>query len=234
MLACETPDWVIDKLKAKVISGGFTRRIVYVYETDQGPKISFPQPPANSAKLWEEMQEHLRKISKIVGQFKWSKEGKVFYDQWYQELKSPEDDVMEGYYSSKQIQMLKVAMLVALSSDEPKLVFELDDLQQAVAMLDAIEVNMPKLSVASGRNELALPMMKVLEMIEKAGGVVNDQTLRRMLGKDFGPAEQYIVIRAFIDGGDLSKVNVRNNGSIELLYATKRKLADMKSKGEVL
>ncbi len=35
ILACETPEWIIDQLKLKIISGGFQRRMLYVYKTDE-------------------------------------------------------------------------------------------------------------------------------------------------------------------------------------------------------
>jgi len=234
MLACEVPDWIIDKLKARVISGGFTRRMVYVYETESGPKITFPKPPPDSKKLWDRMQEHLRKIAKIVGHFEWTPGGREFYDRWYQSLTTPTDDVMEGYYSSKQIQLLKVAMLLALSEDEPKLLFTVDNLKQGIAMLDVIETNMPKLSIASGRNELALPMMKALDTVERHGGSVTPQELKIILNKDFTPQEYFSVVRSFTDCGQLVDVKVRQNGAIVSMLATRRKWNLMKANGELL
>src|SRR6266536_886512 len=69
ILACETPSWITEKLKAQVISGGFSRRMIFVYETTRGPKISFPRLPDNSAILWHWLKEHLQKVPKYVGPF---------------------------------------------------------------------------------------------------------------------------------------------------------------------
>jgi len=233
MLACETPDWIIDKLKLQIISGGFSRRVVFVYETVRGPKISFPTLPPNGPQLWKLMQEHLRKVEKIVGPFSWDPEARRFFDVWYTTLKTPEDDIMEGYYESKHIQLLKLAMLLALGEEEPHRIITPGNLKVGASLLDSLETNMPKLSIASGRNELALPMMRALDVLERMGGLTTEPVFRQLLSKDFEPREQYSVIKSMTDCGDLVKANVKNGEGFTSMFIAKKKYEEMKKNGEV-
>lgn len=234
MLACETPDWIIDKLKLQIISGGFSRRVVFVYETERGARIPFPTLPPNGPQLWTGMQEHLRKIEGIVGPFTWEQEARVFFDIWYTSLKTPEDDIMEGYYESKHIQLLKLAMLLALGEEKPHKLITTANLKVGIALLDTLETNMPKLSIASGRNELALPMMRVVDTLDRMGGMCPEQTWKQLLSKDFEPREQYSVIKTMTECGTIVKANVKNGEGLVPMFVTKKRFDEMKRNGEVL
>lgn len=234
MIACETPDWIIDKLKLQIISGGFSRRVVFVYETERSQKIAFPTLPPQGHQLWVGMQEHLRKVAKIVGPFSWEPEARMFFDVWYNGLKTPEDDIMEGYYESKHIQLLKVAMLLALGEQQPHRVITTDNLKIGIAMLDSIETNMPKLSVASGRNELALPMMRALDSLERMGGMCTEDVWQQLLMKDFQPRENYSVTRTMIECKNLYKAEVRRGEAKVLMLLTRKRYEQMKKNGELI
>lgn len=219
ILACETPDWIIDKLKSRIISGGFSRRMIYVYETHKNPKISFPKLPDDGRALLEWMQGHLKKVSKLVGPFQWGPGAKAFYDVWYQSLQAPEDDIMEGYYESKHIQALKVSMLNALSEDEPRLVITPELLKMSISMLDAIETNMPKLSAAAGRNELAYPIMKAIDAMDRHNMPYSEKDLKLLLSRDFNPYEQVSTIRSMVDCGHIFPTKLADGSRV---YVTKQ------------
>lgn len=195
ILACETPAWIIDKLKGNIISGGFARRVIYVYETNRGPRISFPKVTEEAAAARLRCIEHLRRIPTIVGEFKWTPEARDFYDKWYQGLVPPDDEIMAGYYESKHIQLIKIAMGLALGEPDPKLLITVEFLKLGVVLLDDLEVNMPKLSVAAGRNELAVPQQRIMELLVQNGGYMREKQLKILLDKDLTPPEQIMLLR---------------------------------------
>ena len=218
ILACETPEWIIGKLKMNIISGGFARRMIYVYETDPVKLIAFPHCPENHRYLYDSLQSHLLKLSTIKGQFTWTDECKKVYEDWYLGLTFPTDSILLGYYRSKHIQALKLTMLLALAEPEPKLVIRSELFLRAVAFLDAIEVNLPKLSVASGRNDLAIPIQTILEILERCNGAVPTTQLKRRLDHDMTPMEQSMVLKHLHDteqifGGEFTdqKTGVRRH-----------------------
>lgn len=202
-LCCETPKWIMDKLKLNVITGGFSRRIIYVYELDKRQRITFPNITRDMMEARRRCIVHLKKLHLLRGKFKWTPEARDFYDQWYQGMKVPQDEVMEGYYESKHIQALKVAMCVAAADEHPKLEFTPENLGAAIAILDSAEINMPKLSVAAGRNELALPQQAILELLEKNGGEMMEVNLKRLTAKDLSPNEQFAVLNFLKSTGQI-------------------------------
>lgn len=221
-LACETPKWIIDKLKLNIITGGFARRIIYIYELDKSQRIPFPMVNDTLIAARQRCVKHLKKVATIAGQFKWSPEGRHFYESWYRGLKPPDDEVMEGYYESKHTQLLKFAMLLALGEDEPKLVLTRDFLELGLAILDTFETNMPKLSVAAGRNELAVPMQRILELLEKNAGAMPEKKLLAETSKDLTPMEQISLIRHLCDTDQCVRKNLKVNGVDRVMIMTKR------------
>lgn len=213
-LACETPVWIVEKLKSNIISGGFARRVLYVYETIRGPKISFPTitPEAQAAR--ERCVLHLQKLPEISGEFVWTTGAREFYDKWYQGLKPQDNEVMAGYYESKHVQMMKVAMLLALADAQPKLILTEDLLRFALVLLDEIEINMPKLSAAAGRNELAIPQQRIMEVLKDHNGFMREKQLKILIGNDLNPQEQFSLLRHLVtETGQLTKTVVYRKGN---------------------
>lgn len=215
ILACETPKWIINNLKMDIISGGFSRRMVYVYELDRKKRVTFPEPPEGWEALYAKMKNHLSHIRSITGQFKWTSEALEFYDRWYQSLVFPDDEIMAGYYESKHIQLQKVGMLWALAEYEPKLVLTRELLEKSLAALDAIEENLPKLSAAAGRNELAIPTQHLLEILEKNGGCVDYKRIKIEMGRELDWSEFSSVLRFLKETDQIvaGKMKVQQNGT---------------------
>lgn len=218
ILACETPKWIIDKLKLNIISGGFSRRMIYVYELDKRVRISFPNVTKDMKEARLRCVKHLQGLTRFVGKFTWSIDARAWYHNWYQGLITPQDEVMEGYYESKHIQMLKVAMSMAAAQEKPSLVFTPEIFQSAVALLDVTEVNMPKLSVASGRNELALPQQDLLDLLDKAGGEMAEMELKRLTQKSLSPMEQFSVLKHLSDTGQIYKIQCPDTKGVTRWY----------------
>lgn len=191
LLVCETPEWVIDKLKSGLMSGGWARRIIYVYEIERAVPIPFPERPPGSDAIHTRMKEHLRKLWSMSGEFKWTAEAKAWYEPWYCQMRNnpPEDKMMAGYYESKHDQLFKIMMCLACCEAEPKFIITKDGLVQALAILDIVEKTMPKLFSAVGRNELAIPMQSVLEMINRNKGAIPERHLRIAMEKDLNTME---------------------------------------------
>ncbi len=213
ILACETPDWIIDKLKLKIISGGFSRRMLYVYETEQSERITFPyiSPEAAAARQW--CCAHLEKISTISGAFRWDcQETRDYFDCWFKSLPVPDDTVMAGFYEAKDVLAQKVAMMLAVAQMEPKLVFTQELLSTAIAFLESIEENLPKLSIAVGRNELALPQQQLLELLRKNGGMLSERQLKTVTQLDMSPMEYTTIMRHLEDTKQVLRRSYKHEG----------------------
>jgi len=201
LLACETPKWIIEKLRSNIITGGFSRRIIYVYEIERSQRIAFPNVTQEMKDARKRCIAHLQKLKSVAGKIKWTPEARTFYRNWYENLKSPDDEVMEGYYESKHIQLLKVAIAVVCAEPVIKLEFTPECFELGIAFLDSIEKNMPKLSIAAGRNELAIPQQNLLEVLEKNGGFLTQKEFSRYANKDLGGME-YLQVKRFLSETD--------------------------------
>lgn len=209
LLACETPEWITERLKYQIISGGFSRRMNYVYITEEGPRIPFPMPTQAGREALVRCLEHLKRVPNFKGQFKWTTDAKEFYSSWYKSIKAPDDPFLAGYYRSKHIQLLKVSMLLALAETQPLLVLTKELLELALAILDKTEINLARLSLAAGRNELAVPQQNLIELLENNDGWMLEKDLLRKLDKDLGPMEKIQVMRNLTDTQRIVKKIVR-------------------------
>lgn len=215
-LACSTPDWIIDNMKGNIISGGWARRIVYVYETVRGEPVAFPERPAGYEAMVRDMIVHLQRIANVTGEFAWDSDAKEFYDKWYVNMMKnpPEDKMMAGFYESKHAQVLKVCMCLALMHWPVELRITLPRLQQAIAHVDVLEGNMPKLFAAAGKNEMQVPMMEALDMLEKAPGhIIPEKTFRRLLSKNVQPHQIESLLLHMKQVDEIRIIDVKTPGS---------------------
>ena len=206
ILACETPRWIIDKLKMNIISGGFSRRVLFIYVTDRPHRVTFPKIPVGGIEARNRCKDHLLRVSNLAGKFSFAPDAKLFFDHWYKNLSTPDDELMEGYYENKDILVIKLAMCLCLADYNPKFVFTIEKLQIAIAMLEANETNLPKLTVAAGRSEVALPQQRVMEYLTNRGGLMPEKVLMKETSKEFrNPMEQISCLRAMYDNDSLVK-----------------------------
>lgn len=240
ILACETPEWIVDKLKGKIISGGWSRRMVYVYETIRADPIPFPTPPNDFLEKSLMLRDHLIRVSQAIGEFRWDPDAKDFYAKWYTNMRRnmPDDKVMAGYYESKHDQLLKVAMDLQLAEDPTNLVLTKRNLMLGISFLDVLEVNMPKLSVAAGRNDLAGPTQAILELLNIKDGWIPEKSLKIAVQKDLSPIEVIQVLRSLQETdqiviGDVDFPAPPKPGSTEPTV-TKRRMVMTKKKHEQL
>lgn len=221
ILMCETPDWLVKNIKGDLITGGIARRFVLVYELIDPDPIPFPiiTPEARAAQ--ERFKKRLIDIRKLTGQYVWG-DGFKDYSLWYQKThkqRSVEtNEVMRGYLKSKHIQLFKVMMLLDIASDKPMFTFTKDLVEEGLVYLNSVELNMPKLSLASGRNELMGSQQKVLEMLEQSGGMLPEKQLMKLVETDLKPFEIPSMFRHLIDSGQVVKkeVNLPNSEGLKI------------------
>lgn len=168
-LACTVPDWITARLKDDVISGGFSRRAIFVYETHSDIRIPIPEVTPEMEEAWIRVVQKAKHITKLKGPFEWGPGAKEFYCDWYTSLKRPADPLLDGWFNSVQIQMLKIAMLLAASEwIEGQHYITIQDMQDSIALLKEVEQNIPKVFKGVGRNELFGIGNKIVEMIQNS------------------------------------------------------------------
>ena len=182
-LSCETPEWIRFKLKDQIISGGFSRRMIWVFEKRE-KRIPFPRVTDEMKNAYVRCREHLQKMWSVVGEFKWEDEAKEWYTYWYNNIKPPEDPLMEGFYESIHIQLLKVSMLLALCDPKFPLLITKPLLELGLEQIERIIPSMSKLAEGSGADKLSQPKARMLEIINANGGFMPEMTVKKIMGND--------------------------------------------------
>lgn len=185
VIACETPTWIQEKFKFKILSGGFARRFICVYHPhDRIRKADQTLHPVHLA-AESRCIEHLNLVRSLVGRVRWSDDAWEFYSHWYETTKfESNNEILQQFYSSKNIQAIKVAIGMALNESPPTLILTRDHLERAIEAINLLEPSMLKLFSGIGRNELVGPIQRMLQIIANNKGRVTDKQLLTELTND--------------------------------------------------
>ena len=198
ILACETPDWIIEKFKSNILTGGFARRMLYVYVIDPSPeRIAFPEKTQSQFEAQNWCKEHLRKIQKVVGKIQWEPKAKKFFADWFRALPHQSNPILEGFYENKDIIVSKVAMALCLAYEEPNLVFTQTLIEGAIEIVEQLEDNLPKLTAAVGRNPLGVAQQRLLQLIEARNGMMLESVFHRAASAELTENEYRQVMEYF-------------------------------------
>lgn len=184
LLAATTPKWLSENLSESMVGGGFTSRVVFVYEERVRRRQMFYESLDLSALdvLKKRLVADLHHLSSnIEGEFSLDDECKSYIEGWYRSTADKymkEDHRLHGYYERKPAHALKVAMLMHLSySDE--LILHEQDFKSALSIMKQIENNMVQVFRNVGKNVYAIDMDQIKEFIIEKGSVKRAELLGR-------------------------------------------------------
>lgn len=203
LIACTTQQWITTYLKSDIIGGGFTRRVIFVNEPvassveDKSLRKPFLVVTPEQRVAKGNVLAYATVLKGVKGGFVWEPDAKLAYEQWYCTRDIPNDPDVQGYYKTKPNQVLKVAMLIALS-ESPETVLRKTHFDVALALFDKTEVTLTRVFQGIGRNELNAVANKVIEMLyavaprtvktpdgkEIQARVIPEKQLRNVLFKD--------------------------------------------------
>ena len=215
MLAATTRDDFINSMPKSAIGGGFTSRLVLVYEEHPSQLKLFN--PVNTA--GEEVEETPRELilkrslisdlnyikKTVKGKMSFTKDAKALSLQWYKD----EQDIIrelatDGYFGRKHDTMFKLAIILSLAESD-ELVIQKHHISRALKVLNTIEDKMELLVTKIGTTEAGSLTEKVLGHISKAPGIIYSNLLRKCWR--FASAQDLsAIIRTLIDSGEIDEV----------------------------
>lgn len=236
ILACTTPDWVSTYLKTDIITGGFTRRAIFVNEMEGTQRIPWPDETPEQRKAKENCVAIASAKLKLIGQMNWTNEAKIWYTNWYLKRELPKDPTIRGFARTRHMQMLKVAMILSVMEND-NLLLEVKHLMMADELLTRIEPNMAGVFNAVGRNELHAVGTKILELLAMQGGAVTEKQVLVAMSAHASTRELNDIINALKDTDRLFRVVAKLKGdgvprTILMLPDAHEKLQAMKRKQE--
>ena len=169
MTAGTTPQWLKDSMPPHAVGGGFTSRIIFVYQDKPEKLVAFPVITPEMERLKVKLIHDLRVIAKISGQYKLTEKAKEWYEGWYTEVFKPETTPyasLDGYFGRKHDTLLKVAMSLSASKSSSLVVDEIE-LKMALRALNKNEQHLPDTLRLIQMTEVGEEMEKVMRAIAR-------------------------------------------------------------------
>lgn len=204
-LFTSAPDWLVENIPPVVFGGGMLSRFL-ICVRDMPEQVVTWGEAIDGAKL-RKVIDRLTKISRVQGCFgKPGKEALEWYDGWYQEHMRQTlygelpDERMAPYFSRKHDHLLRLTALLTIASSAP-LVFTVERFEQALKIINWLELDIPKAYENMALSPLAAAQKKVIDTLKATPtGQMEINKLKRRMAKQLPLKEQFdSVIRTLID-----------------------------------
>jgi hypothetical protein len=222
LLGCMTPQVTSSLLKQNIISGGFSRRCIFVFNNKRGrpvprPIVTDAQKAARTVCL-----SRLNELLKVRGEFQWAQGATEMFDEWYNYnsrlIGKSVDIVMQGYYRSKDELVLKLAMLLQLS-DNDELLLTPEKIQEALGILSDTESGLSRVFAGTGDNHQAKMAEKILIHLESTDEPMLEKQIYRELFSDGSRLEIEQVLHHLVQTDRIVK-GTKGGASVISLYPT--------------
>jgi len=169
LLGCMTPDLTKALINDNALSGGFSRRVIYLYANRSGDPVPIPVKTEAQKEAEQILIEHGRRIQQLSGVFKFTDKGLESYTQWYyknhEAKQTATSAAVANFLQSKAQQILKVAMLARLSYSN-ELVIDVDDFQLAESLVTTSQQHIDTIFAGVGRNPQAATLAGIQQFIK--------------------------------------------------------------------
>ncbi len=207
MLGGCAPGWLVRSIPQHSISGGFTRRVNFVYYDGEG-HVRKPWPTDDDTtykRLTEPLVEDLRAIAQINGEYKFDNPARRLFEQIYEES-SPNgdcDEATSNYVCSRWAHITKASMAIAASHGDDKVICKCH-LEEAIDMVEDITEGLKIVFRSVGESDMVVVADKVLLYLEKMPGATYQQILSQ-LWKDVTRDDLIVILSTLRDGGIINE-----------------------------
>lgn len=221
VIGATTPTWLSNNFPDKMIGGGLTSRIVFVYADKKKyliPYISELVDIPEHKKLEEDLIYDLTQIANMKGAFVLTPEAYIFGKQWYeQHWNYPEEhlrlDRMQGYNARKQTHVHKLAMILSAAEDD-NLIIQKHHIETALNFASGVERDMHIVFSSIGMHQAARDAEIVMAYI-RANKVVPHQRLWQECFKAMSRKEFQEAIDSLVHAGYIKIVNEQGNLTVQ-------------------
>ena len=188
LLGATTPESLASCLPPSAIGGGLTSRILFIWAGKKDKKVAIPTFNEETIALREELKKDLFRISKISGEYYFSKEAEDFWVDWYNAYeendprRAAQDKAFDGWYSRKPLCIQKLSMILA-ASESDELIITKRHITSAIYEVEEREASMSRVFRAVGKSSITAEVDLVMEII-KEKGVILESDLMNMIWRD--------------------------------------------------
>lgn len=189
-LAATTPQWVDVQMPNQIIQGGFSSRVIWVFEEvrDRSQLYYDHIDPGEYHVLREALVHDLRYIhEKVQGEFTLdSRDTRDWMEKWYTEhSRRDAPSGLAGYMSRKHVHVHKVAMILSVAESD-RLIIRREHFEKAIVILETLEEKMSHALVHAAPNPLAEPTWRIWDYVKKQGGKASERDIVREFHEDLG------------------------------------------------
>ena len=170
VLGGTTPTFIREAFNDKLISQGFTSRVIMIY--GDGPRFlrQFPGIDDKQRKMKKDIIEHLKKLHSIAGAVTLTPEAEAFHKEIYESGQLTQEVVnkdhrLETYYGRKNVHLLKMSMVMHFAGCTDSYVIEKPTMERALRFLAHTEARMHEAYVTTGRNVLGAAQRRLMQFI---------------------------------------------------------------------
>ena len=224
LLGCMTTDITKALINDGSLSGGFSRRTIYIYSNKDGDPVPIPKFTVEQERARSRCIQRGQEIQHLSGAFEFSPAGLAAYEKAYianhhakQEAPSA---ALVNFMQSYGNFLIKIAMLLQLSESDELVIGE-DKIRHAKALVDSAQSHVSMIFAGVGKNPHAATMAGIKVFIDQiASRPPHFVTLKRIYAQFLNQAEQPQLesILKQMDGvGDLVLVsrNMPNAGLVK-------------------
>ena len=169
LLGCMTPELTKALINENALSGGFSRRVIYLFANKGGDPVPIPVITPEQKEAEKLLVEQGRRIQQLSGRFTLTDSARRTYIDWYlqhsKDKANATSAAVQNFLQSKPQQILKVAMLARLAvSDE--LVIDVDQFHLAEALISSSQQHIETIFAGVGRNPHAATMAGIQNFIK--------------------------------------------------------------------
>ena len=172
LLGATAPDWMQSMFPQEAIGGGFTSRVIFVFEERKGKTIPEEVYTDYHVKLRGQLVNDLSIISNLSGEFRRTDSAREEYNKWYvsEEKKmqngvfAVDDSRFAGYCERRANHIRKLSMVVSASRSN-ELVIDKIDFDRALDLMTSAEKKMHKVFGGLGRSQYSEAVEMVLDYL---------------------------------------------------------------------
>lgn len=200
LLACAVPKYFMSNLKLDLFDGGLGRRLIIVY-SERVECVPNPMMPLGGEEAKQRVIEHLQKAHEFQGELHRSLDAMNWWNKWYPTVKGKfiEDPILQQFYQTKPVQVLKVACILAMCDYPFTQIIGQNHLELAEQLITNLEPSVIKLTAGIGRNELAGVGAQLMDYLARMGGSASMMQVRKFFNRYVNMPEFREILQHYAD-----------------------------------
>ena len=225
-----TKDWIGRSLASEIITDGFARRVIFIYD-DIIKCFAWPTLTPEQMDCRKRAKERLERMWELKGFFQISVEAFRLYNEFYEKNRAEmpkRPPMMQNYYSSKATIVLKLAMCISAAIRDDLLI-DSGCLTAALSALEQTEEKRDSIFTGVGRNPTAIVQEAICKWLvtQKAKRASKGALLARFLRdfRDINECDQ--TLRGMVEAGFLAEHCEVIAGGARTEYSLKKELVEL-------